>query len=298
MAGDRPGGSADADEQIHEPAGTASSRRPWYRRPRRVILIVVLVVFAGGVGVFAVLWANRGPEEVSTQDAVERYREEEGGGTETAGFLQPATGVYTYEGSGTERLSLLGTNQEWGPTIPATVTRETDGCWSFRIDFSTNHWQVKKYCPSGDQLLDLGGPLHQSFDLVAAHVGDTTEFTCDPPIQVIRVNAEPGESWDASCDGGSEGRGTQVTAAGTNTFVGIEQIEIGGEEVASLHYREYRELSGDQTGTEDTHEWFDVADGLLLRSTHDTRVASPSPIGDIIYTEEGEFRLTSRTPHS
>ncbi len=278
--------------------GTATSRRPWYRRPRRLVVIAVLVALAGGAGVFAVLWANRGAEEVSTQDAIERYREEEGGGAETAGFLEPATGVYTYEGSGTERLSLLGTKQEWGPTIPATVTRETDGCWSFRIDFSTNHWQVKKYCPSEDLLLDLGGPLHQSFDLVAAQVGDTTELTCDPPIQVIRVNAEPGESWDASCEGRSDDRGTEVTSTGTNTFVGIEQIEIGGEEVASLHYRERRELSGDQTGTEDTHEWFAVTDGLLLRSTHDTRVSSPSPIGDIVYTEEGDFRLTSRTPRS
>lgn len=292
MSGEHPSDGTYADD------GTATSARPWYRRPRRLVVIVALVALAGGVGVFAALWANRGAEEVSTQDAIERYRQEEGGGAETAGFLRPASGVYTYEASGTERLSLLDTSQQWGPTMPATVTREPNDCWSIRIDFNTNHWQEKRYCPSEDLLLDVGGRSYQSFDLVATTIGDTTEFTCDPPGEVIRVNAEPGESWNLSCDGRSESRGTEVTSAGTTTFVGIEQLTIGGEEVAALHYREQRELSGDQTGTNDTDEWFAVTDGLLLRSTHDARVSSPSPIGDVVFTEEGEFQLTSLTPRS
>ena len=304
MAGENPNegaGDSAADSAADSAGaenGTAASPRPWYRRPRRLALVVTLVLLTGGAGVFAVLWANRGAEEVSTQDAIERFREEEGGGTETAGFLKPATGVYTYEASGTEELSLLGTSQKWGPTMPATVTRQADDCWSLRIDFSNNHWQEKRYCSSENLLLDVGGRVHQSFDLVATTIGDTTDFTCDPPAEVIRVDAEPGDSWDVSCDGRSEVRNTQVTSTGTTTFVGIEQLEIGGEEVASLHYRDRRDLSGDQTGTEDTHDWFAVTDGLLLRSTHDTRVSSPSPIGDVVYTEEGEFRLTSLTPRS
>ena len=284
-----------ADGPVDAPSSDAG-HRPWYRRPRLLVPIAAFALLCVGAGVFAYLWASRGAEEASTQDVIDRYRREQSGGRGTAGLLRPAGGVYTYHATGTERLSILGTSQQWGPTVPATVTEDAGDCWTLRLDYSTNHWQEERYCPSGDVLLNVGGRGYQSFDFGAAKIGDTTVFICDPPSQAIRIAAEPGESWTRSCDGRSEGRRTQVTSAGTNTFVDIEQLTIGDEKVASLHYRLQRILSGDQTGTEDINDWYAVTDGLLLRSTRDTRVASPSPIGDVIYTEQGEFQLTSRTP--
>jgi hypothetical protein len=257
--------------------------------------VVAGVLIVGGAAFVAYRWSQRGAEEASAAQAIERYRGERGAGAD-AGFLQPASGVYAYEAKGTERISFLGTSQQWGPTMPATVVHEADGCWTLRIDYNTNHWQEQRYCPSGRRLLDPGERVFQSFDLGLAHVGDTTFIACDPPAEAIRVDAQPGESWPVSCTGRNADGSTTVTSTGTNTFVGLEQLRIGGETVPALHYRQRRKLSGDQNGSDDTHLWFGVLDGMVLRSTHDTRVTSPSPVGDVDYVEKGVFRLTSRKP--
>lgn len=268
----------------------------WYRRPRTIALLAVGVVLAVGAIAFAIAWSNRGGKEVSTRDVVERYRTDRGAGDGSGGFLRPEAGVYQYLASGTERLSLGSTEQQWGPTMPATVTHRGNGCWSLRIEYSTNHWQEQRYCPDDTALLDVGGKVFQKFDFTAFSVTDTSVFTCDPPSPVVRVDAVPGAGWSASCTGRSTERDTQVTSAGTNTFVGTEDVEIDGTPVRAFHYRLQRTLSGDQTGTEDTHDWYSATNGLLLRSTRSTRVASPSPIGDVTYTEEGEFHLRSLVP--
>lgn len=269
---------------------------PWYRRPRWLVLIGVAVVLVAAAIAFAIAWSNRGAEEVATRDVVERYRKDNRAGDGTGGFLRPEAGVYEYRAAGTERLSIGSTEQQWGPTMPATVEHRSNGCWSLRIEYSTNHWQEQRYCPDDETLLDVGGTVFQKFEFVAFSVTDKSIFTCDPPSVVIRVEAVPGDSWSASCTGKSTQRDTRVTSAGTNTFVGIDDIEVDGETVRAFHYRLQRTLSGDQTGTEDTHDWYSTTNGLLLRSTRNTRVASPSPIGDVVYTEEGEFHLTSVTP--
>lgn len=271
--------------------------RPWYRRPAPVALVVLGVLAAAGAVVLTGLWANRGPEEASQTELVERYRAE-AGSDEPSQFLRPATGVYTYEATGTEALSILGTTQRWGPTMPASVTRQDDGCWTLRLEFSTLHWSENRFCPDSepDRLLGPGSRSYQAFDFGAAAIGETSVFTCDPPSEVIRVDAEPGESWPISCTGTSESGTTSVTSAGTNTFLGIEELTVGGRRIAALRYREERTLSGSQNGTGTTDNWYSVTDGMLVRSTRTNQVTSPSPIGDVVFTEEGEFTLTSLQP--
>lgn len=287
-----------AAHRTSSPAHDPPTRsRPWYRRPAPVALLVLGVLAAAGAVVLAVLWANRGPEEASQTELVERYRAE-AGSDEPSQFLRPATGVYTYEATGTEALSILGTTQRWGPTMPASVTRQDDGCWTLRLEFSTLHWSENRFCPDSepDRLLGPGSRSYQAFDFGAATIGETSVFTCDPPSEVIRVDAEPGESWPVSCTGTSESGTTSVTSAGTNTFLGIEELTVGRRRIAALHYREERTLSGSQNGTGTTDNWYSVTDGMLVRSTRTNQVTSPSPIGDVVFTEEGEFTLTSLQP--
>lgn len=267
-----------------------------HHRRRWVVAGVIAGVVAVGLIVFAILWARRGADPVATRDVVERYRTERQAGDERSGLLRPAAGVYRYRASGSERISLGSTEQQWGPTMPATVTDRADGCWSLRIEFSTNHWRAQRYCPRPGMLLEVGGTVFQRFEFVAFSATDTSVFTCDPPNVAIRVDAVPGAAWAASCEGRSPQRATRVESTGTNTFVGVEDIDVDGAPVRAYHYRLQRTLSGDQTGTEDTHEWYAADTGLLLRATHDSRVASPSPFGDVVYTEVGEFRLQSGRP--
>lgn len=276
--------------------GEAARPRPWFRRPGRVALIALAVVVLIGGAALAVAWPNRGAHQASTEDVVDRFREEGSDTDEPAGDLDPPAGVYTYDGTGTERLSLLDTQQSWGPSVPASVVYDDEGCWTIRVDYSTNHHQTIRYCSEDGVLRETGGETYQRFDFVAFQAEDTTVFVCDPPSDSIRLDAAPGDAWEHTCRGRSSARGTEVTSTGPTTFVGPETIDVGGEPVAALHYRMERTLAGDQRGAETTEHWYAADDAMLLRLTHDVAVASPSPVGDVDYTEVGELTLTSRTP--
>jgi len=270
------------------------NHRHWYRRPRWIALMVVLALLVA-VGIpFGIAWSNRGAKEASVNDAITKFRKQHG--ATDAGFLRPAAGVYMFNGTGTEKLSLLSTTQQWGPRIPVTVTTDKNGCWTFRIDFSTNHWQSIDFCRKGRTLQQAGDRTFQSFDFVATTVSDTNDTTCSPPIDRVRIDAKPGAKWKVGCDGRSESRGTKFRAAGTDQFVRLETIMVGKDAVPAYRYRVERTITGSQTGTERYDMWYSVADGMPVRTNRQVVVHSPSPIGTVTYTENGSYTLTALQP--
>jgi hypothetical protein len=269
-------------------------RRHGFGRPRWIALLVVAAVLAGAAIPFAIAWSHRGAQEASIQGAIDKFRQSHG--ASTAGFLRPASGVYTFAGSGTEKLSLLATTQRWGPRIPVTVTEDAKSCWTFRVDYSTHHWQSVRYCAKGRVLQETNEATSQTFSFVAFSAGDTNNAVCSPPIDRVRVDAKRGARWRVACDGHSKSRGTKFHAAGTDTFLGAEQLRVGSELVPAYHYRVERALTGSQTGTERYDMWYSALDGLPLKTNRAVNVKSPSPIGAVTYTEHGTYRLTSLTP--
>ena len=259
-----------------------------------VIAVVIVLVLVGAGAAFAIAWSHRGAKQASLSDAIAQFRRQgQGGG---AGFLRPAVGVYTYRGRGTEQLSVLGTSQHWGPELPGTVSHTTDGCWTFRIEYSTHHRQDWDYCPHGTKLQETGGRTLQSFSFVATTLEDLEVFTCDPPADAIRTEAKPGEHWGQACEGHSSSRGTSVSSRGTNTFVGLANVRVEGTAIPTYHSRIVRHLSGSQHGIEKMDMWFSTRDGIPLRVARDIHVDTPSPIGAVKYTERGSFVLTSLEP--
>jgi len=257
---------------------------------------VVLVVVAVGVAI----WWGRGPDEVRTDEVIERFREQGTGADDDAapvdGTLErPPAGVYRYDADGAESLSLLGTTQAWGPTMPATVTHEPGGCWRIRLDYSTHHWRAQLLCVEDGALVERAGESYQAFDF-GVLIENTSTFTCDPPHVLMRADAEPGDSWPVRCEGTSEEQGTTVVTEGTNTYVGRETVRIGDRDVPAHHYRQDRTMSGDQTGTQEEHQWYAVDTGMLLRARSEVEAVSPSPVGDVTYTESGEYTLASSRP--
>lgn len=209
--------------------------------------------------------------------------------------LRPPQGLYRYSGAGTDRLSTPPKEQAQGPEMPASVTHRDDGCWTFRIDYSSHHWQTWDYCPDDGGLVEEGGSTYQLWDFGVLTNESTSTFECDRG-DVVRADQEPGETWEQSCTGTSTGsEGTTVTA-GPFRFIGTDTVEVDGEEVPAYHYVRRRTMSGAQVGAERSEVWFATETGMPLRNERSIEVRTSTVIGDVTYTEQGDFRITSLEP--
>jgi hypothetical protein len=282
---------------VSEPTDPTTTEQHHRRPSRRVVIVIVVgvvVLLGATIGVGAYLWQQDDARPVTLEEARERLDGEGGDGSTGAGLV-PAEGVYRYRGSGTESLSTPPKSQSEGPELPATVIHDGEGCWTFRIDYSTNHWQDWHYCARDGDLVEHGGDTFQRWDFVVTAIDNTSTFVCDPPNVVLRATATAGDSWRQSCDGtNSEVEGTTVSA-GPMRFVGIERFDVGSRTVDALHYVQRRTISGAQRGENTSDLWF-ATNGLPLRNKRHITVESDSPIGSITYTEDGTFTLTSLEP--
>lgn len=264
------------------------------RRLRRLALtgLALVVVFAAALGVFAYLWSRSDPRPVSLDEARRRFLEERVDTTGPDGPFTPAEGVYAYVGSGSEELSSPPKSQAEGPGMPGTVRHGEDGCWTFRLDYSTNHWREWRFCADSQALRQVGSEVYQRWDFVVTSVDNTAVVRCRPGAVVIEVGMAPGDEWDSRCVGENSAiSGTTITT-GTHRFVARERVEVAGRQVDAMRFRDDRVVSGAQTGTETFDLWLSD-DGLPLRGRQRIVVDSDSPIGNVTYTQEGEFALVS-----
>jgi hypothetical protein len=261
------------------------------RRRGRTVALVVLAALVLLVAVVAVRWVQGRARPVELSEVATPT-----GSTLPAepAVLRPPQGVYLYEGSGTDRIDKPPAEQAQGPSMPATVTHRDDGCWTFRIDYSTNHWQSWDYCPSDGGLTEVGGTSFQRWDFGAFANETTTTVTCDAPVVV--AGQEPDDEWNQRCTGTSTGVEGTTISEGPMRYLGIEALDIGGEEVRAHRYLRERTTSGNQTGSERTEAWFSVETGMPLRNERELAARSDTVIGEISYTEDGEFQLTSLQP--
>lgn len=226
------------------------------------------------------------PDEVATPTGSTLPAEKE--------VLRPPQGVYVYEGSGTDRIDKPPMEQAQGPTMPAAITHEADGCWTLRIDYSTNHWQSWRYCPRDGGLDEAGGQTFQRWNFGAFANETTSTFECDAPT--IRVDQQPGDEWTQSCTGSSTGVDGTTVSEGPYRFVGIETLTIAGESMRALRYHRDRTNSGNQEGSESADVWFAADSGMPLRNERQLEAVSDTVIGEVRYSENGAFELTSTAP--
>ena len=270
------------------------AERTRHRVSRRVvvgIIVGVVLLIGAGIGVFAYLWQRDDARPVSVREAEQRLDGKAGGGS----AFVPAEGVYQYTGSGSEALSTPPKSQAEGPEMPATVIHHADGCWTFRIDYSTNHWQDWSYCAHDGRLVEKGGRTFQRWDFVVSTIENTSTFVCEPPIVVLRPDMVPGETWLQSCAGTNTTVGGTTVSSGDIRFIGVESLDVGGTAVDAFHFVQPRTISGAQRGEENTELWL-APNGLPLRNQRRVVINSDSPIGTITYTEDGMFSLTSLEP--
>jgi hypothetical protein len=270
----------------------AHTLEPPHRRRRWPFVVAGLVVaLVAGVVVLLIVSQDRA-RPVSVDEARDRLGT---AATDDGDGQLPAEGVYRYEGTGSESLSVPPLSQDQGPSMPATVEHLADGCWSFRVDYSTNHWQTWDYCPKADGLHERGGSTWQRWMVGATALTNLTSFEC-PRSLVLPTEREVGQRWSASCEGTNELVDGTSFSAGSTEFVGDETLAVGKEQVAVAHFRSERAMSGSQEGTDRADWWFAVDTGLLVRNRRAIEVRTDTPVGTSTYRESGEFRLASLEP--
>lgn len=289
--------------------GTAPDERPARRRRggHRGSAVLALGGLVGLIGLVVVGYGllalrqnwfpfhSASPREVSLDEARRRFLEDRAADSKETRPFTPPAGVYQYEGSGSESLSNPPRSQSEGPLVPGTVSLGEGGCWSLRLDYSTNHWRLWDFCTSDTELLQTGGLVSQRWDFGSFGIENLSTMRCRPAAVVMTVDMAVGDKWTSTCRGeNTQISGTTITT-GSHRLVAVEMLDVGGTPVEAFHFRDERTVGGVQAGSEVFDTWL-ARSGLLLKVVQRIEVESDSPLGNITYTQEGAFSLVSTTP--
>ena len=180
--------------------------------------------------------------------------------------------------------------------MPGTVEIKTDGCWSFRIDYSTNHWQSWTYCARPSGLVETGGLVWQRWMVGPMAKTNLSTLRCSLALLSIPSAPAVGKVWPARCTGTSTQIPGTLVSVGATRFLGQPILTIAGHKIPSVHIEVQWRLNGSQVGTERDDLWYDAQTGLPLQNRRSIHVRTGTPFGPSTYTENGEFVLRSMTP--
>jgi hypothetical protein len=290
------GSVAVPDQLVHpSPARTDGSPTASPGRRRLWPWVVGAVLLVLGLGAVTIWLTTNRARPVSMQEAQQGLGSE-GGSTAGATTGRPVPGVYRYTGSGSERLTLPPLSQPEGPTMPGTVTLQGGNCWTFRIDYSSHHWQTWNYCLHQGDMWETGGKSWQLWSIGPLGVTNLSTFTCAAGTMALPVARTAGQVWQSSCTGKNSSVGGSTLSAGPYRFLGSVTMHIGRTSVRAAHFLRLRTESGAQNGTERTEAYFDEDSGLVLRLQQDIVVSGRTPFGTSTFTQVGTFTLASLTP--
>lgn len=270
------------------------------RRPRRRVHVLLLaagiLLLVGGALVTWLLVAGEEPRPVTVEEAKRRVAGSTMSTAPAGEFGPPAAGVYLYRGEGTESTSFPPLTEQQGPEMPATVTPDGTGCWRFRIDYNSHHWQEWRYCADHAGVVSTGGRTFARRTFGTLDVDNTSTFECAEPEVMLWEGMQIGQSRQGMCTGSGTAISGLTTSVGPVTYVGDEEIEVDGSAVQARHLRYERELTGAQLGTERTDWWVDPATMLPIRNEHEVSVDTKLGSLTITYSEVTRYTLTSLRP--
>ena len=285
-------GLSDAKNAEEAAPGSGEAENPVRHHRVRTTLLVLLSLVVLFILVAVALTVEGRARPVSMSQAIRRYHSAPAADPGT----HPLPGVYSYQGSGTDSLSLPPLSQSEGPTLPGTVEIKGDGCWSFRIDYSTNHWQSWTYCGHPIGLMETAGQVWQRWMIGPVAETNLSTLRCSPGLLSIPSSSAVDKAWPALCTGTSTQIHGTLVSAGTTRFVGLPNLTIAGHTVPAVHVEVSWKLRGPQVGTERDDLWFDAQSGLPLQNHRSIQVRTKTPFGPSTYTENGEFVLSSLRP--
>jgi hypothetical protein len=266
------------------------------RRRRRRWLWVLAAATAATVGlVVALVWFTGSPaKQVSLNQAESRLPSGQPVGPLGS---RPSPGVYQYVGSGTDRLSLPSESQPEGPSMPGTITLRGEDCWTFRIDYSTHHWQSWDFCRRGSEMRKTGGQVWQLWPLGPMSLTNTSSVVCTPEVPILPARPATGQTWTGSCSATSSAVKGQMEATAVYRYLAPATVVVDGRSLPAERLSITQTDRGAQKGTESYQMWVEPRTGLILRLDQDIKVTSATPVGTSTYTQNGTFSLSSLVAH-
>jgi hypothetical protein len=247
-----------------------------------VIVAAVAAVVLAGAAVAAwrvVLRDTATPATV--EDALTRYR-----AAAERGETPIPAGVYVYATTGSESISALGgTTHRYPRRSTITVTRAPCGM-ELRWDVLTTRSTTWTVCVSGELAQSLDGWIERHVFFGQA---DRTVWECSGSPWLTDPSAI-GTRTSHICSGGD------TTQGGTVDVLGLVPLRVAGTTVETLHVRLRAEENGVARGPLVEERWVERETGLPIRIRYRVRTANKSVIGDVVFTERYELRLTSLEP--
>jgi len=203
-------------------------------------------------------------------------------------FSLPAEGVYTYKTKGGESISMFGAHHTYPDETHATV-RHLGGCqWKNTNEVLKEHTDERVLCSKAGSFSQLS----QSREITFFGQTDGQTYVCAPPSLQAAVADRAGATWRGTCtsDDGS-------SADLKRTFVGLERMNVGGDEVEALHLRLDATMTGRAVGGAVENFWLVPGTGLPIRWERDIDTVANTAWGTKVrYRENATFVLESLEP--
>jgi hypothetical protein len=211
-------------------------------------------------------------------DAVHAFRQ-------SGGSADALAGVYPLATAGTESVDALGGAQHRYPARTGLTVRRVGCGVELRWDGLSTRHTVWTLCASPE-----GWQLRTS-DQTHAFFGqsDRTVYDCGTTPLVPNA-AAPGTTWPLRC------RSAKDRQLGTVTFVGSDDVAVGGKTIRAAHVRVVGDISGGDSGRDTSDWWFDPATALPVRIELTSRSSRKLLIGRVNYREDAKLLLLSGTP--
>jgi hypothetical protein len=195
----------------------------------------------------------------------------------------PLSGVYSYDSTGFEGLSILGVHRDF----PAETTMiVTDGhCASVTWDPIAQHTEGTVVCPAAHGAYVIPDTVtHESIG------GTTTTSTMDCPgtLYLLPPDVHTGQRWRSHCTMVDPHEATEVSGVA----LGPVTIRVDRRMVNTERVRLTVTLKGTATGTNPTEYWVVPTDGLIVRELETVDVVQDG----VRFTQASDSVLTSLSP--
>jgi hypothetical protein len=190
----------------------------------------------------------------------------------------PEPGVYRYDTSGWEELSMPGSRRSFPSETAQTVTHTACG---FQVG-----WQpLEERADTFELCVGDGRAVLASVTTYRSFFGNAHEqrFTC------TEVPAPGGVAWSVRCS--DEGTTMHVSSRLEERVV----LAVDGQQVETVRVRMESRLEGDTSGTRRALMWFREGDGLLVRTEVEADLRVQGPFGPLRYREEHRLHLADLT---